>query len=419
MIDVNYEGSKKTIEELTRANDEWRKKTINLIASENVMSPRAQALYNSDFMHRYAEGDPFKRFYNGTHYTDYVELMATNHMKDLFHAPFCDVRVLSGTMANLAVYYGLTKPGDYMLANSTNGGGHISHTDIGAAGCRGIKTVFYNWDKERMNIDMDDLRKKAEEYKPKVILLGNSLYLFPTPVKEAKEIADSIGATLVYDAAHVLGLIAGNQFQDPLGEGADIMTSSTHKTFPGPQGGVIFAKDEERFKLIRRALFPGLVCNHHLHRLPALATTALEMMEFGEDYAKKTIENAQRLGNACTMNGIATLCDSQNGVTTMSHQVVIDIAKTCAGKDGAWAAKKCEDAGIILNKNMIPGDTSPFKPTGIRIGTQEMTRMGMGLDEMDLLADLLLDLLVAEDQVSNVRKQVYEMRAGFQTIGYC
>jgi glycine hydroxymethyltransferase len=221
----------------------------------------------------------------------------------------------------------------------------------------------------------------------------------------------------VYDAAHVLGLIAGKQFQDPFREGAEVMTTSTHKTFPGPQGGLIMSNNEEKFKLIRRALFPGLVCNHHIHRLPALAMACNEMMEFDEKYAHDTIDNAKVLAADCESLGFEVLSDG-NGIHTQSHQVVLDLSGV-KHTTAVEAASRCEDAGIILNKNMIPGDTSPNNPSGLRIGTQEMTHFGMGENEMCAIAEMLTNLILYKHPVSEIKAQAEELRAQFQEVKYC
>jgi len=413
---MDYDQAKEVIVDLTKANNGWRENTINLIASENVMSPLAESVYTSDFMHRYAEGDPFKRFYQGTRYIDKIEQLSTDLIKKLFKAKQAEVRVLSGTMANLSVYYGLASPGDKMLSNATPAGGHISHTEIGAAGCRGLKVHHYPFDNKEFDIDMDGLKKIAEKTKPKIILLGNSLYLFPANIKYAKEIADKVGATLVYDAAHVLGLIAGGKFQDPLREGADFVTSSTHKTFPGPQGGLILSNSDEEFKKTKRALFPGLVCNHHLHRLPALAIATLEMLAYGEEYAAQTVRNAQALGKACYELGLEVLAADKG--FTKSHQIAIN---TSMHMNGAEAAKACEEAGIVLNKNLLPGEEvkKVFKPKGIRIGVQEMTRYGMTETEMGLIASLLHKVIVRKENPKHIAKEASEMRSGFHEVKYC
>jgi glycine hydroxymethyltransferase len=412
---MDYREVRRLVIELTRENDEWRGKCVNLIPSENVMSPAAEKAYGaSDFMHRYAEGDPFKRYYQGTKFIDQIETLCTDLSKKLWRAGEADVRPISGTVANIAMFTALVKPGDVVFSYGTTEGGHISHDRIGAAGVRGLEAVHYptqsGWD-----IDLDATRKLALEKRPKVILAGGSLILFPHPVKELRAIADEVGARVAFDGAHVMGLIAGGQFQDPLREGAEVMTGSTHKTFPGPQGGVIMTTDSELFKTIKKSVFPGVVSNHHLHRLPAFAITAVEMLEFGEKYAGQVVANAQTLAQALHDEGLTIACADRG--FTQSHQVVIDVRSI---GDGATLAKQCEDANIILNKNALPGDPEKSwqKVGGLRTGVQEMTRFGMREAEMHEIAGFLARVLKGEAP-AGVRRDVEEFRADFQQVHYC
>ena len=401
---------------LTRRHDLWRKmECINLIASENVMSPVAEELYLNDMAHRYAEGLPFKRYYQGHKYLDPAEVKTQEMFKRLFNADFVDLRPLSGTIANLSIYAAFLKPGDKVAAMDIPHGSHVSHTIHGALGIREVNQVFLPFDASVMNIDVDKAVKVIEEEKPKMVILGASLFLFPHPVKEISEAAKSINATVVYDAAHVLGLIAGKQFQRPFEEGADIVTSSTHKTFPGPQGGLIMAKEGVDFEKIQKGIFPKLVCNHHIHRIPALARTAWEMWRYGENYAKQTIKNAKVLAEKLCELGFKVLAEDLG--FTQSHQVVVDVSNY--GKAGELA-KRLEENNIITNKNMIPGDyvskEKMKEPSGIRIGTQEMTRWGCKERDMDVIAEFIKRVVVDKE---NVKEEVKAFRLNFQNVHYC
>jgi glycine hydroxymethyltransferase len=416
-IERSQEELVSEIKTITEANNKWRENSINLIASENVMSPLAHHVYaNSDFEHRYAEGDPFKRFYQGTKNIDKLEVMSTEIFKRLFRANYVDLRSVSGSVSNLAVYGGLCKPGDLIMSVGTASGGHISHTGFGAAGIRGCKTVFMPYNDRDFNIDIDETRKWAMQVKPKLFILGCSLFLFPNPADEIKKIADEIGAYVMYDIAHVAGLVAAGEFYDPLAKGADAVTMSTHKTFPGPQGGAIMANDPKIFKKIKRALFPGLVCSHHLHRVPALGVTALEMEKFGKPYAQQTIKNAQTLAQAMYEKGF-NVCAEHKGFT-QSHTIAVDVTKIGDSKE---LAQLCESANIILNKNLLPWDTleNARHPSGVRIGTQEMTHFGMKESEMKYIADLLHKLLIKKEDPQKIQAEVKEFRNKFQKIHYC
>ncbi|HEX9815430.1 MAG TPA: serine hydroxymethyltransferase, partial [Candidatus Thermoplasmatota archaeon] len=225
-----------------RRSNEFFGSSLPMIASENILSPRALEMLVTDFHGRYAEGLPGKRYYQGCAEFDIVEAKAIELAKKLFRVHFANVQPTSGTVSNMAVLKALVKPGDQITALSTAAGGHISHAKMGAVGVRGLNVTEYPWDIDRMALDIDGSVKLIRELKPKLALFGGSVILFPTPLKGA--VADAcheVGANIMFDAAHVLGLIAGGKFQQPLHEGADVMTGSTHKTLPGPQGGIVLS----------------------------------------------------------------------------------------------------------------------------------------------------------------------------------
>ncbi len=402
--------------ELTNAHNIWRlRESINLIASENVMSPAAMAVYISDPMHRYAEGKPFKRHYQGVKYIDELEVLADELMGRLFETDMVDLRPVSGTIANAATFRVLAQPGDKAVIAPVQAGAHVSHTKFGTLGALGIQQIELPYDEERMNVDVDRAVKVIEEVKPKFAVLGGSVYLFPHPVKEIAEAVHSVGGKLVYDAAHVLGLIAGGAWENPLKHGADVITASTHKTFPGPQGGVILASNREVFKEIGKTIFPWFVSSHHLHRLPATAVTALEMLEFGRQYADQVIRNAKRLAETLAERGFKVLAEHMG--YTMSHQVLLDVTKQGGG---AKAALLLEEANIIVNKNLLPKDPPEAvkDPSGLRIGVQEMTRFGMKEGEMEVIADLMERVLIKGEEPSKVREDVKRFRSNFTKVYY-
>jgi glycine hydroxymethyltransferase len=299
------------VRDLTRKHSGWFKDSIPLIASENVMSPAAREVINSDLNNRYAEGLPGRRYYQGNIYVDQIETICEELSKEVFRCKFADVRSTSGTVSNMAVLMALTKPRDKMTTVARSDGGHISHSKIGATGMRGIKTFNYPFDEKNMNIDIQGTRRLIKEVKPKVALFGQSVFLFPTPLDELKDVFAEVGCSTWYDAAHVLGLIAGNRFQDPLKEGIDVISGSTHKTLPGPQHGMILS-DLQKDGLeaaLRRGVFPGVTSNHHLHCVAALAVTLAETKEFGEAYADQVIRNAKALGQALHERGMDVLCE--------------------------------------------------------------------------------------------------------------
>ncbi|MEM4681519.1 MAG: serine hydroxymethyltransferase, partial [Acidilobaceae archaeon] len=387
-----------------------------LIASENIMSPIALKAYMSDFMHRYAEGRPFKRYYQGTLYIDKLESLAENVMGELLGVSMVDLRPVSGTIANAAVFRALTEPGDKAAIAPVQAGAHVSHTKFGTLGALGIKQIELPYDEERMNIDVDKAVKVIEKEKPKFVVLGGSVYLFPHPVEELSQAVRSVNGKLVYDAAHVLGLIVGGVWRNALKVGADVLTASTHKTFPGPQGGVIAFTDEELYRVVSKTVFPWFVSNHHLHRIPATLVTALEMKVYGAEYSRAIVENSKTLAQELASLGFKVVGEHLG--FTESHQVLVDVRNVGGGD---YVAKRLEEAGIIVNKNLLPWDPPEAvkNPSGIRLGTQEVTRLGMGKSEMKYLAELIYRVLIKAEDPRAVAREVEEFRSKYVRVHYC
>jgi len=405
-----------SVRELTRKHSAWFKDSIPLIASENVMSPAAREVINSDLSNRYAEGLPGKRYYQGNIYVDQIETICENLAREVFACRFADVRSTSGTVSNMAVLMALTKTRDKMTTVALSDGGHISHAKIGATGMRGIRTFNYPFDEKNMNIDIQGAKRLIREVKPKVALFGQSVFLFPTPLDEMKDVFSEVGCSTWYDAAHVLGLIAGRKFQDPLREGIDVISGSTHKTLPGPQHGMILS-DLTKQGLetsLRRGVFPGVTSNHHLHSVAALAVTLAETREFGEAYADQVIRNAKALGQGLFERGMDVLCEHLG--FTESHTVVVDVEQF---QGGAKVAKLLEAANIILNKNLLPWDSDPVRPCGIRIGSQELTRLGMKEKEMAEVAELIARVVVKGQAPEKVKPDVIDLKRQFTKVHYC
>jgi len=375
------------IRKQAKMNNEFYANSLPMIASENILSPLCKEMLITDFHGRYAEGTPGNRYYEGCEFFDNVEEKAMELAKKLFICHYADVRPTAGTTANLAILKAFIKPGETAVVLDLANGAHISFGKWGAAGVRGINLVSYPFDNEIMNIDVDQAIKLIKQIKPKLALNGQSVFLFPTPLKELSQAAHDVGAYLVYDAAHVLGLIAGKQFQDPLREGVDVMSGSTHKTLPGPQGGMILSNhkgDTEEDKSFLRKLgfgvFPGITSSYHLHHVAAKAIAFAEHLEFGKAYAKQIIKNAQHFAQSLHERGFKVFGEKLG--FTKSHQVLLEIGP---GK-GKEASKKLVDCGIVTNMNTIPGDTDPLNPSGLRLGTPELTRIGMKEKEMDEVA---------------------------------
>ena len=391
---------------------------LGMIASENIVSPMVQKIVSSDLHGRYAEGLPYKRYYQGCGDFDTIEELGINLAKKLFNVPFANIQSTSGTVSNIAALKALSKPGDDITAVSTADGGHISHARMGAVGLRDLNLSTYPWDEERMEPDIDASAKLIRDVAPKVALFGQSVFLFPTPLKELADAAHEVGSTVMYDGAHVLGLIAGGCFQDPLHEGADIMTGSSHKTFPGPQGGFILSSSEdEKFqRKLNNAVFPGTCSSYHLHHVAGKVVALSEFIEYGEDLSKNTVANAQAFAGALAAEGFDVLAESRG--YTASHQVLTRHGELDSGA-GAKAADLLEQAGIITNMNMLPGDTKAMSPSGLRLGVQELTRVGMGTDEMQDVARFYARVLLENEDPSSVKNDDREFKSKYQVIRYC
>ncbi len=410
-----------------QAHHEWFNSTIPLIASENLPSIAVREAILSDFGNRYAEGWPGERVYAGCTYIDKVELLCTRLARQLFRSEFADVRPISGVCANLSVYTAFSSPGDRILALSIPSGGHIStgKAEFGgtAGSVRGLNVEYFPFDVENMNIDVDQTKRKVAELtkgttsKLTLAMFGGSVLLFPQPLRELTEFLRDHGIAVCFDAAHVLGLIAGEQFQDPLREGVDVVSASTHKTLPGPQGGVLLSWNKHADK-IKKSVFPGNLSNHHLHHVAGKAIVFAEMLAFGREYAEQIVRNARALAQGLATRGFKVLGEPLG--YTRSHIVIADVSQYGNGKE---IEKKLEESNIILNRNLLPYDIKMGRhfesPGGIRCGTSECTRLGMKETEMDEIADLIAEIVVKGAPSGKVREKVTSFRRNFTKIRYC
>jgi len=421
--------------ELIKASEKHEKyrdaECINLIASEALKSPAVKEILglDQDLESRYAEGENDlrghvkKRHYQGQKYITKIENSAADLMKNLFGCSWIDVRLVSGTHANLATFKGLSMAtrNNRTVVAPLSSGAHISHDYTGLAGMViGLETINHAYDPDNMNIDPDKSAVIIRAARPGIVTFGGSVFLFPNPLKELSEVAKEVGAYVVYDAAHVLGLIAGGEFQHPLEEGADFITASTHKTFPGPQGGVILANAEgERMEKgissVQYSIFPLTTSNTHLARLPAMGLTALEMKVFGKKLATQTIRNAHTAGGYLFENDVKVLGEKRG--FTESHQIVVDVRKYGGGKR---VAENLEKANIIVNKNLLPYDSPNDKenPSGIRIGFQDVTRRGFTENDIEHLCDLMLNTINGKKTPLEVKKDVMALRRNFERVEY-
>jgi glycine hydroxymethyltransferase len=417
---------------IVEKQNQWRgKQTLNMIASENMQSPAVRQIECNDFMGRYAEGHPNtpeqkNRYYEGTAFIDQLEKMAMEELIELTGSNRADVRPISGNQANTAVALGILRGGDTVIANSIDAGGHISHNPIGIFGRRiqirgqvletgkanSVSVYFWPTTEGGYHIDIQKSLDLIEKKSPNLVILGKSLFLFPEPVQEISEICRAKNIPVLYDAAHVFGLIVGKKFQDPIREGAHFVSASTHKTFPGPQRGVILGNirtDQELkwWESIDRGVMPGSSSNHHLHTIPGLLVAIREMKAHGAAYADQIIKNAKALGRALSDEGVPV--EAKAFGFTQSHQIALNIAAYGPAKE---IAQTLSDNNIIVNYNMLPGDRDAKNPSGLRLGVQELTRFGMQEKEMGEVAGLIKASLKG----LCVKKEATELRGRFPDL---
>ncbi|WP_455663237.1 serine hydroxymethyltransferase [Pradoshia sp.] len=366
---------------------------IELIASENFVSEAVMEAQGSVLTNKYAEGYPAKRYYGGCEYVDIVEDLARDRAKQIFGAEHANVQPHSGAQANMAVYFTILNPGDTVLGMNLSHGGHLTHgSPVNFSGVL-YNFVEYGVDEETHLINYEDVRQKAIEAKPKLIVAGASAYPREIDFKKFREIADEVGAYLMVDMAHIAGLVAAGLHQSPVPY-ADFVTTTTHKTLRGPRGGMILCR-EEFAKKIDKSIFPGIQGGPLMHVIAAKAVAFGETLQDSfKDYAQKIIDNAKRLGESLEKEGLTLVSGG-----TDNHLLLIDVRS--AGLTGKTAEKVLDDIGITVNKNTIPFDPeSPFVTSGIRIGTAAVTSRGFGLEDMDEIGALMaLALKHPEDEM--------------------
>jgi glycine hydroxymethyltransferase len=402
-----------------KRNEEWRgKRCINLLAPEALTSPTVRTLLSSEVGTRAAEGHigPVNRWFAGTQHIDEIEALCIELLKKAFRSRYADHRLVASMIGNMAVYTALAEPGDVIMSIAQPFGGHSSNRVDGPAGVRGLKIVDIPFDPVELVVDLDLFREVAPLVRPKIVALGASMTLFPFPLQAISDIVAEWDGRVFFDGAHQLGLIAGGQFKDPLREGAAVITGSAGKTFSGPQSGIIVWDDPHLTVPITDAIFPALAATHQVNRVAALAVSAAEMITFGQVYMAQIVSNAQALGAALAQRGI-TVLGAHKGFTT-THQVIADVRQFGGGLE---VAQRLARANIITNKNLIPADKPEDwdHPSGLRIGTTEVTRLGMKEPEMETIADFIARVLVEQVAPEDVVDDVVAFREHYQTVYYC
>ncbi|ARE38603.1 Serine hydroxymethyltransferase [Rhodovulum sp. P5] len=392
---------------------------IELIASENIVSPDVMAAQGSVLTNKYAEGYPGKRYYGGCEFVDKVEALAIDRLKALFGAGYANVQPHSGAQANQAVFLALLQPGDRIMGMSLAHGGHLTHGSPVTVSGKWFDVVSYEVDTETHLIDMEKVRTLALETRPKLIVAGASAYPRRIDFEGFRRVADEVGAYLMVDMAHYAGLIAAGLYPNPVPH-AHVVTSTTHKTLRGPRGGVILTDDEALAKKLNSAVFPGNQGGPLMHVIAAKAVAFGEALqpEF-RDYTARVIENAQALAAVLKAGGLGIVSGG-----TDSHMVLVDLRPK--GVTGKVAEIGLERAGLTCNKNAIPNDPEkPFVTSGIRLGTPAGTTRGFGTEEFDRIGALILrviDALAAtpegDQQVeAEVRAEIRALCAAFPIYG--
>jgi glycine hydroxymethyltransferase len=394
-----------TINGLVRAHEIWRSSCLNLCAAENVMSKQVRDMLGSDLAQRYGDyngRDLTARKYFGTKIIVELEQKIEDLAKAVFGADFVELRPVSGHTAGNAIMMGLCKPGDTVLELSRECGGHRLASKLVTSELIPLHVEYHAFDDASFNLDVEGTLGQVDRLKPRLLIVGSSNFLFPIPLKE---LADGLKAypdtVLVYDASHVLGLIVGKTFQDPLGEGAHVVLAGTQKSFPGPQGGVIYSNDGALMERISTAVYPALLSNHHLARLPALGLVLEEMRVSGREYAGSVVQNARELARGLHGEGLGVV-GSDRGFTD-SHTVLVQTGDLSGAED--WGSV-LDRHDIIANTIQLPASLGG---KGVRLGVSELTRRGAGVSVMNEIAKIVADVLLNRRNTAEIMTHVHEL----------
>lgn len=389
-----------------------RREVLDLVAGHNLQSPAARAI-QAQIADMTQSGNVGARLNAGTQWIDNIEIVATELAKRLFRAKYVELRPMTGSFANAVVILGLLQPGQRVMVSEGRHGGHKTYLRNGYARHMALDYVPVPHDEidGEGELNLQQTIDGIIKHRPQWIFLGSSRVLFAEPLKELQAAAQSVGARILYDAAHTLGLIAGGQFKDPMTDGVAVMTGSAQKTLGGPVGGLVLSNDPEIARAIA-STSDTLISNYSNFRLGGLAITLAEALQFGEAYAKDVIANARALGEALCSNGVQVVRSDQG--CTLSHMILIDLKTEVAAKQ---AMTELERAGIA--STLLAISSSYPAMTAIRLGTTMGTRLGMGRDEMQTAAQLIRRVLVDREPPEAVRSDVLELVAGFRDVRYC
>jgi len=386
---------------------------VNLNPATNVMNPKAEAALASGLGSRPSLGYPGDKYEMGLEAIEKIEVIAAELAAEIFGAAFVEIRVASGAMANLCAFMATAKPGDRIIVPPARVGGHVTHHHPGAAGLYGLDIHEAPVDPQGYTVELEGLREQARALRPKLITIGSSLNLFPHPITQMRAIADEVGAKLLFDAAHLSGPIAGRAWQQPLAEGAHLMTMSTYKSLGGPPAGLILTNDSGLAQRLDAIAFPGLTANFDAAKSAALAITLLDWKEHGENYAAMMIETAATLARSLAERGLPVFARERG--FTRSHQFAVEAASLGGGQAAAKTLRRASilACGIGLPLAEVEGDLN-----GLRFGTPEIVRFGMKPDHMPELASLIARALLGNEDAASVATEVTAFRQRFRQLHY-
>ena len=408
--DENEKGLLAFVEENHRIHE---RDCINLNPATNMMNPKAEALLASGIGSRPSLGYPGDKYEMGLEGVEKIEVMAAELAAEVFNAKYAEIRVGSGALANLYVFMATAKPGDTIIAPPGSIGGHVTHHGAGAAGLYGLVTHSAPVDAEGYTVDVAKLREDAQRLRPKLITIGGSLNLFSHPIAAIRKIADEVGALVMFDAAHMSGMIAGKGWQQPLEEGAHVMTMSTYKSLGGPPSGLILTNDAALAERLDAIAYPGLTANFDAAKSAALAMTMLDWKVHGRDYARVMAETAKALAQSLAELGVAVHA-ADRGMTT-SHQFAIE---THAFGGGQTAAKLLRHANVLSCGIGLPVAEVDGDLNGLRFGTPEIVRWGMTAKDMPKVARFIADVLQKKRAAQSVAPEVAAFRAQFSKLHF-
>ncbi|MGX7679216.1 beta-eliminating lyase-related protein [Jatrophihabitans sp. DSM 45814] len=386
---------------------------VNLNPATNVMNPRAEAMLASGLGSRASLGYPADKYEFGLDAIEQIEIIAAALAAETFDARYAEVRVSSGALANLYVFMATCSPGDVVIAPPAELGGHVTHHAEGAAGLYGVRTISAPVSASGYTVDVVALKELAHRVSPRLITLGGSLNLFPHPVSAVREIADAVGATLMFDAAHVSGMLAGRVWPQPLTEGAHVMTMSTYKSLGGPPGGLVVTNDADLAERIEAIAYPGLTANFDAGRVAALAVSLLDWKACGSAYASTMQATAAALSDELLRLDVPVF--SVPAGATSSHQFAIR-AESFGG--GQAAAGRLREANLLASGIGLPTADVVGDFNGLRIGTPEIVRLGMGISDMPTLASFIARGLDSAVATAGVAKDVTEWRSQFTGVHF-